>query len=72
MVADGVCRSYAPLAQVAFDGSGPAYRLLEAMGSVLEHEGCDSFRGAPRLVFALLMHLQELSVNAERDGVGRD
>lgn len=49
----------AAIEQVAFDGDGPAYRCLQAMGSVLEHEGDDGYRGAPRLVFALLMRLAE-------------
>ena len=44
-----------------FDGDGPAYRLLDAMQSVIEHEGWDGFKGAPRLVKALLWKLQELS-----------
>ena len=41
-----------------FNGDGPAYRLLEAMQSVLEREGVDGYRGAPRLVLALLWTLQ--------------
>ena len=35
----------------------PAHQLMEAMTSVKEHEAADGFRGAPRLVLALLMHL---------------
>ena len=44
-----------------FDGDGPAYRTMDAMVSVLEHEGMDGCRGAPRVILALLMHLSELS-----------
>ncbi len=44
----------AALEQVVFDGTGPAYRLLDAMCSVKEHEGWDGMRGAPRLVLALM------------------
>lgn len=43
-----------------YNGDGPAYRLLEAMLSVHQHEGMDGFRGAPRLVLALLQILSEL------------
>lgn len=46
---------------VIFDGDGPAYRLLEAMLSVREHEGWDGCRGAPRVLLALLYILGELS-----------
>lgn len=49
----------AVIEKVAFDSDGPAYRCLNAMGSVLEHEGFDGYRGAPRLIFALLMRLAE-------------
>jgi hypothetical protein len=37
-----------------FRGDGPAYRLMEGMCSVQEHEGMEGCRGAPRLVLALL------------------
>lgn len=37
-----------------FDGDSPAYRLVSAMQSVIEHEGSNGHRGAPRLVLALL------------------
>lgn len=46
---------------IMFDSAGPAYRLLTAMESVLEHESYDGYRGAPRLVYALLMQLQQIS-----------
>lgn len=52
--------------RTAFDGNGPAYRAMEAMGSVLAQEGFDGFRGAPRVMLALLVHLVELSDSAER------
>ena len=47
--------------EAAFSGDGPAYKLLDAMRSVWEHEGWDGCRGAPRVMFALLMRLAELS-----------
>jgi len=47
--------------EVAFNGDGPAYKLMDAMVSVWEQEGMDGFRGAPRIMLALLMRLQELS-----------
>ncbi|MDD5462647.1 MAG: hypothetical protein PHG00_13610 [Methylococcales bacterium] len=49
----------AKLEDVIYKSDGPAYRLLEAMKSVDEHEGYDGYRGAPRLVLALLWRLQE-------------
>ncbi|RYF21712.1 MAG: hypothetical protein EOO77_05530 [Oxalobacteraceae bacterium] len=45
--------------EAVFNGDGPAYRLIDAMASVKEHEGWDSFRGAPRLVLAVLQLLKE-------------
>ena len=44
-----------------YKGGSAAYRLMEAMVSVYRDEGMDGFRGAPRLVLALLVRLQELS-----------
>ncbi|MBN8503079.1 MAG: hypothetical protein J0L58_01265 [Burkholderiales bacterium] len=41
-----------------YSGDGPAYKLLDAMRSVIDQEGYDGFRGAPRLVLALLWRLQ--------------
>jgi hypothetical protein len=49
--------------QVIFNDNGPAYQMMSAMRSVLEHEGADGFRGAPRLVLALLMQLSEISTD---------
>lgn len=49
------------IANVAFNGDGPAYKLMEAMLSVHEHEGMEGFRGAPRIMLALLLRLEELS-----------
>lgn len=46
--------------EAIFNGDGPAHRLLYAMASVLEHEGWDGHRGAPRLTLALLQILKEL------------
>lgn len=51
---------------IMFDSDGPAYRLLTAMKSVLEHESYDGYRGAPRLVYALLMRLQQVSDDEKR------
>lgn len=42
-----------------YDGDSPAYRALEAMLSVHEYEGMDAYRGAPRIVLALLQILSE-------------
>lgn len=42
------------------NGDGPAYRLMRAMASVIEHEGMDGCRGAPRLTLALLQILKGL------------
>lgn len=42
-----------------FSGDSPAYKMVEAMCSVREHEGWDGYRGAPRLVLALLTLLNE-------------
>ncbi|WP_039031308.1 hypothetical protein [Leclercia adecarboxylata] len=49
-----------------FMENGPAYKLLKAMNSVSEHEGYDGFKGAPRLVLALLWKLQEMSEQRNR------
>jgi hypothetical protein len=38
----------------------PAYRLMDAMCSVREHEGMEGYRGAPRLVLALVQLLSEI------------
>jgi hypothetical protein len=55
----------AEIERVTFDGDGPAYRLMKAMSSVLQHEGEDGYRGAPRLVLATLMRLAEQSQRAQ-------
>lgn len=49
--------------ETLYDGDSPAYRLLEAMLSVHQHEGMGGFRGAPRLVLALLQILSEQGQN---------
>jgi hypothetical protein len=41
----------------------PAYRLMDAMCSVKEHERMDGYRGAPRLVLALLQLLSEMKAD---------
>lgn len=45
------------LEQFIFNGESPAYQLMQAMRSVEEHESWDGYRGAPRLVLALLVLL---------------
>lgn len=52
--------------QSLFDADGPAYKLLDAMRSVSEHEGWDGYKGAPRLVLAVLWKLQEMSEGSEK------
>lgn len=47
-----------------FDGGSPAYKMVDAMCSVKEHEGWDGHKGAPRLVLALLALLHELKSDA--------
>lgn len=49
------------LSDVAFESDGPAYKLMEAMVSVWEREGMEGFRGAPRVLLAMLVRLEELS-----------
>lgn len=51
--------------ETLYNGDGPAYRALEAMLSVHEHEGMDGFRGAPRIVLALLQILSEQGRNSK-------
>lgn len=51
------------IAAVIYDGNGPAYKLMEAMCSVNEHEGYEGCRGAPRLTLALLSILKDISEN---------
>lgn len=48
-----------------FDATGPAFKLLDAMVSVSENESWDGYKGAPRLVLALLWKLQEMSEGSE-------
>ena len=49
--------------EIAFRGDGPAYKLMDAMESVRTQEGMEGYRGAPRILLALLMRLRELSGN---------
>jgi hypothetical protein len=46
---------------VVYDDDGPAYKLMDAMVSVKEQDGMEGFRGAPRVLLALLLRLEELS-----------
>lgn len=49
-----------------FNGDGPAYRALEAFVSVHKHEALEGYRGAPRIVLALLQILSEKSNRSNR------
>lgn len=49
--------------EVIYNGDGPAYRLMDGMVSVQEHEGMDGCRGAPRLLLATLIELANLSTH---------
>ena len=49
------------LSEVVYDGDGPAYKLMDAMVSVKEQEGMEGFRGASRVLLAMLVRLEELS-----------
>lgn len=49
------------LEEKIYSGDSPAYKMVEAMCSVQEHEGWDGHRGAPRLILALLTLLHEQS-----------
>ena len=54
------------LEKVAFDGDGPAYALMKAICSVESHEAEDGYRGAPRVLFASLLRMAELSATTGR------
>ncbi len=55
------------LERVAFLGAdSPAYKLMEAMCSVERLEGWEGYKGAPRVLFAALMRLAELSQTTGR------
>lgn len=56
--------------EAAFSGDSPAYKLLDAMQSVWEQEGWDGCRGAPRVMFALLIRLAELSEHSKSPSGG--
>jgi hypothetical protein len=47
--------------ETIFKADSPAYRAIDAMISVQEHEGWDGMRGAPRIVLAILQILSEQS-----------
>ncbi|MCL4203570.1 MAG: restriction endonuclease [Pirellulaceae bacterium] len=51
---------------VAFQVDGPAYKLMDAMESVRTLEGMEGYKGAPRILLAVLMRLRELSGNNAR------
>lgn len=50
-----------------FSGDSPAYRAMEALASVREQEGSEGYKGAPRVVLALLMLLSELGQLPKKD-----
>lgn len=52
--------------RVAFNGDGPAFRLMNAMSTVVRDEGYDSYKGAPRVLLAALLRLAELSETTGR------
>jgi hypothetical protein len=43
-----------------YDASSPAYRLMDAMCSVKEHDGHEGFKGAPRLLLSVLPLLSNM------------
>ncbi len=45
------------LEKCVYDGDGPAYKLMEAMAGIRDTEGDSGFRGAPRVLLALLANL---------------
>jgi hypothetical protein len=51
----------AAISEGAYDENSPAYKLMDAMASVKEQEGMEGFRGAPRIMLALLVRLEEIS-----------
>lgn len=56
----GILLDLPAIQEQIYDGGGPAYKLMNAMLSVEHHEGMEGFKGAPRLVLALLAQLAEL------------
>lgn len=54
------------LERVAFNGGGPAYKLMEAMCSVKQYEGWEGCKGAPRVLFAALLRIAEMSGTTDR------
>ena len=55
-----LCLDLEVIADAIYNGDGPAYKLMDGMLSVNEHEGMDGFRGAPRLLLACLAALSKL------------
>lgn len=51
--------------RVIFEGDGPAYKAMDAMLTVQRDEGYEGFRGAPRVVCALLKILSEQSTREQ-------
>lgn len=48
-----------------YSSDGPAYKLLEGMCSVKEHEGSEGYKGAPRLLLGLLTILDKSAQSPE-------
>ena len=59
------------LDEVVFRGDGPAYRLMGAMETVQRDEGWEGFKGAPRVLLAMLLRLAEISQTTGRIPGGR-
>lgn len=55
--------------EAAFLENGPAFKLMEAMVSVWQCEASEGYRGAPRILLATLVRLQELTHPFRRDAV---
>lgn len=53
------------LEKVVYSSDGPAYKLLEGMCSVNEHEGAEGYKGAPRLLLGLLTELDQSGESVE-------
>ncbi|GBR59483.1 hypothetical protein AA18889_2124 [Acetobacter senegalensis DSM 18889] len=53
--------------EVISNRDGPAYRLFDAMVNIKETEGDEGYRGAPRILLAILEHLGEISKQKQTD-----
>lgn len=62
-----LCIDLEAIEGILYEGDGPAYRLLNGMDAVMRTEGRDGYRGAPRLVQALLVHLHHISEASQEE-----